>query len=86
MIKITVKNVEKIRYEIAKKGYSLRAFAKEINVSHSYLSQVINSKYSPSPIVAKKIAKGLNREIEDFFLINVVGELTKNEVNEHAKR
>lgn len=65
---------------IALKGLTLRGFASYIGVSHSFLSQVLNGKRKPSAVVAKKIADGLGKEIEEIFLIKTVDELPLSEV------
>ncbi|EOP82980.1 hypothetical protein IGM_05175 [Bacillus cereus HuB4-4] len=79
MIKIELKDEIKIRLLIAKKGKSLRCFANENGFSHAYLSQILNGDRNPSPVVATKISKGLNLEIEDIFFIKVVGSANRSE-------
>lgn len=68
MLKITVKDRPELGLEVAKQGYSIRAFSKKIGVSPSFLSQIINGNSNPSPVVAKKIADGLGYETTKFFL------------------
>ena len=46
---------------------SLRAFARAINVSDSYLSQVERGMYQPSPDVLKAIAEGLGMAPDQLF-------------------
>ncbi|GAB4010741.1 helix-turn-helix domain-containing protein [Nocardioides ultimimeridianus] len=46
---------------------SLRAFARAINVSDSYLSQVERGMYQPSPDVLSAIAKGLGVAPDQLF-------------------
>ncbi|GAB3867515.1 helix-turn-helix transcriptional regulator [Nocardioides maradonensis] len=46
---------------------SLRAFARAINVSDSYLSQVERGMYTPSPDVLKAIAEGLGMAPDQLF-------------------
>jgi len=82
MIVMMLKDNTSTRLSIAKKGESLRGFSKNIGISHAYLSQILNEKRNPSPIIAHKIAKGLDKEIEEIFLIKTVDESTNlNEVN-----
>ncbi|MDY0410127.1 helix-turn-helix transcriptional regulator [Virgibacillus soli] len=72
MLTITLKDGLETRIFIAEKGRSMRGFAKDIGISHAYLSQILNKKRNPSPAVAHKIACGLEKEIEDIFLIQTV--------------
>ncbi|PGS09918.1 helix-turn-helix domain-containing protein [Bacillus pseudomycoides] len=78
MIEIKLKDEIKTRLLIAKTGKSLRRFSKENGFSHAYLSQILKGDRNPSPVVATKISKGLNLEIEDIFLIKVVGGGNRN--------
>lgn len=72
MMQIQLKDSNQVRLLIAQTGQSLRSFAKEIEVSQAYLSQILNGKNNPSATIAYKIANGLSREIEDIFLIEVI--------------
>lgn len=80
MYTFKIKNSQEVKLLIALRGLNLRRFAQEIGISHSFLSQIINGKRNPSAVVAKKIAVGLGKEIEDIFLIMVVDELPPSEV------
>ncbi|WP_203332623.1 helix-turn-helix domain-containing protein [Planococcus beigongshangi] len=71
MIKLEFKNADETKVLIGKKGKSLRSFSRQIGVSQPYLSQVLNLKNNPSATVAKKIAEGLDLEIEDIFFIKI---------------
>ena len=79
MLTITLKDGLRTRISIAEKGRSLRGFAKEIGISHAYLSQILNKKRNPSPTVAHKIACGIEKEIEDIFLVETVDVTTDEE-------
>lgn len=70
MITFELKNPKEIRLAIAFKGYSLRSFAKKINISNSFLTQILNENRKVSPMTAKKIAEGLEKEIDDIFFIH----------------
>ena len=74
MIVFQPKSTSSIRLLVAKKGFTLRGFSKEIGVSHSYLSQVIKGTKYPSATIAKKLSDGLSTGIEDVFIIRVVDE------------
>lgn len=52
------------------KGFNVSSFADEIGVGISYLSQILNSKKTPSPKLAKKIAETLEVEIEELFIFD----------------
>ncbi len=81
MVQMKLKNPVKTRILIAETGKSLREFAAVTGISHTYLSQILNGKYNPSPTVSFKIAKGLNVRITDIFLTKVVDESTNNKTN-----
>lgn len=67
---------------IALEGKSVRSFSKEIAISHSYLTQILNGKKNPSPTVASKISEGLNKKIDDVFTICLVDDLPNREDTE----
>ena len=52
----------------SKNGHTLRSFAKDSNISLSYLSLIVNKKAEPSPKMAKKIADNLNVDMEELFV------------------
>jgi len=70
-MQITLINSAETRLLIAKTGESLRSFSKRIGISQGYLSQILSMKKKPSANVAYKIARGLNVDIEEIFLIKV---------------
>lgn len=70
MIKLELISKEMTRIKIAEQGRNLRDFAEQVDISQTYLTQILNGKRNPSPTVAYKIAKGLNREIKDIFSIS----------------
>lgn len=70
-MQITLKDSTNTRLLIAKTGDSLRSFSKKIGISQGYLSQILSMKKNPSANVAYKIARGLNVDIEEIFLIKV---------------
>lgn len=54
--------VEKLKNELAKTqlkngSYSLRAYARDLNVCHSFLSKVLNGKKPASPRLAYQLGK-----------------------------
>lgn len=71
MISFTLRDKLKTRLLIAESGNSLRGFSNKVNVSHCYLSQILSGQRDPSPIVASKIADGLNVKIEDIFFAKI---------------
>lgn len=80
MVIVKVKDRAQLQILIAKKGKSIRGFSRDIGISHSYLSQILNGIKTPSPKIAKKIADGLEESMSTFFLIKVVDELPIEEV------
>lgn len=81
MLKINLKDILKIRIMIGEKGYSLRKFSEEIEISQSYLSQILSKKRNPSPYVANKIAKGLDVKLTDIFFTQIDNKCNHEEVN-----
>lgn len=71
MLNITLKDSAETRLQIASKGFTIRGFARQINVSPGYLSEVLSDKKEPSANFAYKIAEGLDQEMEHIFLIKV---------------
>ena len=57
---------EYINFKRNELGYGLREFAKEIGISHAYLSQIETSKKIPTKKKIKLIAIGLNVPEEDY--------------------
>lgn len=76
MLHITLINAEETQLMVAKAGYSLRGFARDVGVSSGYLSEILRNKRTPSPMIAQKIAKGLNVDVEDIFLFEMVDTAT----------
>lgn len=72
MLSCKIKNPITVKLLIAETGNSQKEFSKKVNVSHTYLSQVINGKRNPSLLVASKIANGLNTKVEDLFIIKTL--------------
>jgi transcriptional regulator with XRE-family HTH domain len=79
MITFTLRDGLTTRIMIAETGNSLREFAKNACISHSYLSQILSGKRNPSPTIAHRIANNLNLKIEDIFLAESVDITTKSE-------
>ena len=69
MVKMELKNRSEVKMQIARKGKSMRSFALDIGISQAYLSQVLSGEYNPSPKIALKIANGLNKDLEEVFLM-----------------
>lgn len=69
MYRFEILDGEKVKEIIALKGESMRSFANLIGVSPSFISQVLNGKRKVSAVVAGKIAKGLDKKIDEIFLM-----------------
>ncbi|MFD1776701.1 helix-turn-helix transcriptional regulator [Paenibacillus rhizophilus] len=69
-MKIQVKDAQVILELMIKKGQSQRQFAKEIDVSSPYFSQILNGNRNPGPAIAKKICDALDAKFDDIFFIN----------------
>jgi DNA-binding XRE family transcriptional regulator len=68
-MKINLKDSNEFKMMIARKGYSQRTFAENIDMSYVYLNQIINNQLNPSGKAAKKIADALSLEFDDIFFI-----------------
>lgn len=51
------------------KGYSQREFARQLGLSHAYISLLERSIKCVGPATAKKISDLLDKSIEDLFVI-----------------
>lgn len=68
-MKITVKDTVEFQKIIMMVGHSIRSLAKESELSHGYVSQIISGDRHPGPKTAKKLAETLNKEFDDIFFI-----------------
>lgn len=68
-MKIVLKNKEILQMTLIEKGYSQRAFSKNLGMSENYLNQIMNDKKNPSPAVANKILIELKLDFNDVFEI-----------------
>ncbi|WP_191126184.1 helix-turn-helix transcriptional regulator [Cerasibacillus terrae] len=66
-MKIKLKNKKRFQMILIEKGYTQRAFSKNIGMSENYVNQIINYKKHPSPAVAMKIASVLELDFNDVF-------------------
>lgn len=69
-MRVALKDKSEIRLLIAMKGFSLRGFSKEIGISQGYLSQILKGSKNPSPVIAFKVARGLEKEVSEIFFID----------------
>lgn len=68
-VKIVVKEPEELKLKIIKKGFSIRGFAREIDIPESYANQIMNATRNPGPDYAKRIVDFLGVEFDDIFFI-----------------
>lgn len=66
-IKLVLKDGDSLRLDIAESGHNVKTFSEKIGVDYNYLIQIANKNICPGPLVAKKIANGLGKKIEDYF-------------------
>lgn len=67
LMKMRLISPDSLRERIALSGYSQNGFSRHINVTSGYLSLILNQEVDPSPVIAKKISKGVGAEIADLF-------------------
>lgn len=73
------------RRSLRNPSYSLRAFARDLELSFSRLSEILNSKEGISIASAQKISKALRlSDTEQDFFINLI--LAKHSRNPHMKK
>ncbi len=53
------------------KGHNLSTLATEVDISVSYMSQIINGKRTPSAMLATKISNVFNVSVQDLFTFDV---------------
>lgn len=75
MVEIKLKNIDKVRIQMAKEGINLTELSRLINVSQSYLSQVLNGKRTPSAKLAKNIAHELGLNVNEVFHFNIADQI-----------
>ncbi|ADU31006.1 helix-turn-helix transcriptional regulator [Evansella cellulosilytica] len=68
MVKINVKKPE-LKELMIKKGFNQAKLGREIGITKSYVSQLVNGNTNPSPVLAKKITDKLNVNFDDIFFI-----------------
>ncbi|WP_217561730.1 helix-turn-helix transcriptional regulator [Paenibacillus sp. GbtcB18] len=59
----------KIRDFRVKKGYSQEYLAEKLNVSRQTIISIEKGKYKPSLILALKLAKIFNTQVEEIFIM-----------------
>jgi transcriptional regulator with XRE-family HTH domain len=60
------KMVTKGRFRVLTLGVRMKNLAKEVDVSESYLTNIINGRVKPSPAVLKRIAEALGLRPEEI--------------------
>lgn len=65
--KITIKNPQLIYERMAENGFSIRGYAKKIDISNGYLSQILRGEINPSASTAKKIVDGFRLKFNEIF-------------------
>lgn len=71
-MKIKLKNPNHFKRILIINGFSQVEFAKTIEVSTTYINQIVNEERFPSAKIAKKIADELKLEFSDIFFIDDV--------------
>lgn len=67
MVKVYVKDTEKIKTEVYKRGITLKQFAADCSISFNYFSAVINGHKAIGAANAKKIADALDVKMDELF-------------------
>lgn len=67
---IEIKDVNALRFEILKSGYSFASFSREIGISRSNLNKIFTRQKISAP-VAKKIGVALKRNFDEIFKVTI---------------
>lgn len=70
-VRVILKDGAQLIKAIALCGLSQSKFADEVGISACYFSQLIRGERKPSPGMAKRIAEGLGKEMQDLFIVEV---------------
>lgn len=70
-VRVTLKDSAQLIKAIALCGLSQSKFADEVGISPCYFSQLIRGERKPSPSMAKRIAEGLGKEMQELFIVEV---------------
>lgn len=66
---VKIKDPEGLKKLLIAKGHSMRSFARTIDISNPYISQILKEERFASGKVAKKISDGLGLPFEEIFFI-----------------
>lgn len=67
---IIVKDIEFLKDEITKAGYSYRQLGKEVGCSQTQISMICKGERNPSPELAVNICKVIKKGFDSIFFIN----------------
>lgn len=67
---IVIKNVEKLKEEIIKQGFSYRELARETGYSQTQISMILLGERNPGAKLANKLCEVLKIKFDNFFYIN----------------
>lgn len=69
-MRIKLKNPVEFKKTLIVNGFSQTELAKVIEVTPTYMNQIINQERNPSAKIAKKISGALGLDFEDIFFID----------------
>ena len=70
-VRVVIKDGVQLMREIALCGLSQSQFADAVGISACYLNQLVNGERKPSPSMAKRIAEGLGKDMQELFVVEV---------------
>ena len=70
-LSLLLHNILKERQE-RNQNYSIRAFARDLNISSGRLSDILNRKYIPGPSISNRIVKALSLDNGDYQIIQKI--------------
>ena len=81
MPKICIKDKDKLVSIMASNGLNQSDLAKSVDVSRTYIGQIIKGVRNPSPKLALKIANKLNESFDSLFFTKSASKRTHKEDN-----
>ncbi|WZX99695.1 helix-turn-helix transcriptional regulator [Bacillus sp. FSL W7-1360] len=68
-MKVHVRDGDAIRKKAIENGMGVKELAEKINVTGGHLSNILNGRAHPRPVVAKKMVECLRCDFEEIFFV-----------------
>ena len=84
MIRVYIK-INELEKIMAEQNLSVRGFAKKLNISNGYLSQLLNEDRYPSAKIRQKFQDALDKKFDDLFYLESENKVNKYETGNQNK-